>query len=302
MTSLITHESTIKKVILYVEENLDKPLTLENIASQSHFSKYHFHRIFQSSIGMTVTEYIRLRRLANASSALLYTNERILDIALYYQFESQESFTRAFKEVYKLPPGKYRKIMSDVIKNKEEPKMESKVKGWFLSGSNPFNYEMGVDYEVVHQGKASGYLKSKTVSDSSEFATMMQTFKANQFVGKRIKLSCFMCTEDVETDAGMWMRVDDTMGEVLQFDNMSNRPIKGTTNWSHYSIILDVPDQSAVISFGIILSGQGTVWADQFTFEEVDESVSTTNLEVYGELLEEPVNLSFEEEIGCKEV
>mgnify|MGYP002719756888 CR=1 FL=1 len=287
----------IKKIIFYVEENLHEPLTLESIASQSYFSKYHFHRIFQSSIGMTVTEYIRLRRLANASSDLLYTNERILDIALYYRFESQESFTRAFKEIYKLPPGKYRKVMSDVLKNKEETNMELKVKGWFLSGSNPFNYEMGIDHEIVHQGKASGYLKSKAVSDSTEFATMMQTFKANQFVDKRIRLSCFICTENVDTYAGMWMRVDDTMEDVLQFDNMSNRPIKGTTKWNHYSIILDVPPQSAVISFGIILSGQGTIWADQFIFEEVNKSIPTTNLEVHGELLDEPVNLSFDEEI-----
>ena len=287
----------IKKIIFYVEENLHEPLTLESIASQSYFSKYHFHRIFQSSIGMTVTEYIRLRRLANASSDLLYTNERILDIALYYRFESQESFTRAFKEIYKLPPGKYRKVMSDVLKSKEETNMELKVKGWFLSGSNPFNYEMGIDHEIVHQGKASGYLKSKAVSDSTEFATMMQTFKANQFVDKRIRLSCFICTENVDTYAGMWMRVDDTMEDVLQFDNMSNRPIKGTTKWNHYSIILDVPPQSAVISFGIILSGQGTIWADQFIFEEVNKSIPTTNLEVHGELLDEPVNLSFDEEI-----
>ena len=294
---LYNHEIMIKKIIFYVEENLHEPLTLESIASQSYFSKYHFHRIFQSSIGMTVTEYIRLRRLANASSDLLYTNERILDIALYYRFESQESFTRAFKEIYKLPPGKYRKVMSDVLKNKEETNMELKVKGWFLSGSNPFNYEMGIDHEIVHQGKASGYLKSKAVSDSTEFATMMQTFKANQFVDKRIRLSCFICTENVDTYAGMWMRVDDTMEDVLQFDNMSNRPIKGTTKWNHYSIILDVPPQSAVISFGIILSGQGTIWADQFIFEEVNKSIPTTNLEVHGELLDEPVNLSFDEEI-----
>ncbi len=183
MPLLYNHEIIIKKIILYVEENLHEPLTLGNIAAQSNFSKYHFHRIFQFTVGMTVTEYIRLRRLANASSALLYTSERILDIALYYQFESQESFTRAFKEIYKLPPGKYRRMISDVIKIKEETNMDTRVKGWFLSGSNPFNYEMGIDHEVVHQGKASGYLKSKTVLDSTEFATMMQTFKANQFVG-----------------------------------------------------------------------------------------------------------------------
>lgn len=175
--------------------------------------------------------------------------------------------------------------------------METKIKGWFLSGSDPFSYEMGVDHEIVHQGKASGYLKSKTVLDSTNFATMMQAFKANQFVDKRIRLSCFIRTKDVETYAGMWMRVDDTMEDVVQFDNMSNRPIKGTTNWNRYSIVLDVPEKSAVISFGIILSGQGTVWSDQFTFEEVDESTPATNLEIQGELQDKPVNLSFEDEI-----
>lgn len=49
---------------------------------------------------------------------------------------------------------------------------------------------------------------------------MMQAFKADRFIGKRI-------------------RVDDTMEDVVQFDNMSNRPIKGTTNWNRYSIVLD---------------------------------------------------------------
>lgn len=291
------HEFVIKKAIAYIEEHLHEPITLEDIAWQSDFSKFHFHRIFQSYVGITITEYIRMRRLTNASVALLHTNERILDIALYYQFESQESFTRAFKKVYKLPPGQYRRFMSGVVKNKEGFYMETKMKGWFLSGSDPFNYQMGVDREVVHQGKASGYLKSKTVLDSTNFATMMQMFKANRFIGKRIRLSCFIRTEDVEMYAGMWMRVDNTMEDVIQFDNMSNRPIKGTTNWNCYSIVLDIPEQSAVILFGIILSGKGTVWADQFTFEEVSGDIPTTNLEVHGELMDEPENLSFEDEI-----
>lgn len=66
--------------IEYIEENLHQPLSLDNVAQQCGFSKYHFHRIFQSCVGSTVTEYIRMRRLANASAALLYTNKRILDI------------------------------------------------------------------------------------------------------------------------------------------------------------------------------------------------------------------------------
>lgn len=156
---------------------------------------------------------------------------------------------------------------------------------------------MGIDYKVVHHSKASGYLKSKQVHNETDFATMMQTFKADKFRGNRIRLSGFLRTENVKTFAEMWMRVDDAMGDVLQFDNMSNRPIKGTSNGNRYSLVLDVPETSAVISFGIILSGKGTVWADDLSFDEVDESTPMTNLKVFGELLDEPVNLSFEEEL-----
>ena len=246
---------------------------------------------------MSITDYIRVRRLAHASTSLLYTNERILDIALYFHFESQEAFTRTFKKYYGLPPGQYRKLMANVLDKQEEMHMDQKIKGWFLSGSDPFNYEMGLDYQEKHQGKASGYLKSKTVLDSTHFATMMQQFKADKFIGKRMRLSCFLKTKDVETFATMWMRVDSASDDILQFDNMSNRPIEGDTNWSRYSIVLDVPVGSAVIAFGVILSGGGHIWADQFTFEEVDENVGTTHMEPQSELLEEPFNLTFEEEI-----
>lgn len=290
------YETIIKQSIDYIEDHLQEPLTMNDIAVQAGFSKFHFHRIFHEKIGMSITEYIRMRRLANASAALLFTNEKILDIALYYQFQSQEAFTRAFKKIYHLPPGQYRKLMSRIL-NKEESSMEKQVKGWFLSGSDPFNYEMGLDHEIVHQGKASGYLKSKTVIDQTNFATMMQQFKADKFIGKRIRLSCFLKTKDVESFASMWMRVDDASDDVLQFDNMSDRPIKGNTNWNRYSIVLDIPANSSIISFGIILMGKGHVWADQFTFEEVGTDIETTNLEIKSELLDEPVNLSFDEEI-----
>lgn len=241
--------------------------------------------------------YIRLRRLANAAAALLYTDHRIIDIALYYQFESQEAFTRTFKKMYHMPPGAYRTFMKRFTSKKEESYMEKKMKGWVLSGSHPFQFEMGIDRENVHQGKASGYLKSTMVQDIGEFATMMQQFKADRYLGKRLRLSSFIKTKGVQHFASLWMRVDSAADDVLQFDNMSNRPITGTTNWNHYAIVLDVPENSAVISFGVQLSGPGQVWMDHVVFEEVDESVPSTNLEMPGELLDEPVNLSFEEEL-----
>lgn len=289
------YESIIRGTISWMEKHLHEPITAEAVADFAGFSKYHFHRIFQNAVGMSFSEYIRIRRLTNAAIALLYQDKRIIDIAFYYQFESQEAFTRAFKKIYKLPPGRYRTLMRKIISEQEEYRMEEKITGWFLSGGNPYNYEMGIDQKTVHQGKASGYLKSKTVQDSGEFATMMQEFKADQYKGKRMKLSGFIKTENVQSFCGLWMRIDSTSEDVLQFDNMSNRPITGANNWNQYSIVLDVPENSATISFGLMLMGKGHVWVDGLQFKEVDQTVPTTNIEFKQVLHDEPVNLSFED-------
>ncbi|WP_299092596.1 AraC family transcriptional regulator [uncultured Metabacillus sp.] len=293
----MSYSPIIQKTIEYIEENLHEELSLESIAQFAGFSKYHYHRIFQKEVGVTASEYIRYRRIANSANMLLYTDEKIIDIAIYYRFETQESFTRSFKKYYQLPPGKYRKIMGRLTFQREEiiMKNEQLLKGWKLSGSHPFNYQMGIDREIFHKGKASGFLNSVTVQSHGEFATMMQEFKADKYLGKRLKLSGFLKSENVNGFCGFWMRVDDALHDVLQFDNMGDRPIVGSTEWNHYHIVLDVPENSAVIAFGVLLSGNGQVWIDELKFEEVDKQTPTTNIDISGDLLDEPTNLSFEE-------
>lgn len=292
----MTNEAIIQRTIHWIEEHLHEDVTAEDIAAYAGFSKYHFHRLFQASVGMSFSEYIRNRRMTNAAVALIHTDARIIDIAFHFCFDSQEVFTRAFKKVYGVPPGQYRRQMMKLVDHKEELQMEEKLTGWFLSGSHPFNYEAGADTETVHQGKQSGYLRSKTVNPADgEFATMMQQFKADKYRGRRMKLSAFLKTENVQHMASLWMRVDSASEEVLQFDNMSDRPLQSTSNWNHYTIVLDVPENSAMVSFGMILSGSGCIWADSVTFEEVDKKTPTTNLQTEFVVRDEPVNLAFEE-------
>lgn len=79
------------------------------MAEQAGYSVFHFGRIFQGVTGETVMEYVRKRRLTEAAKALLQSNQRILDIALDWQYDSQEAFTRAFKRAYGVPPGTFRR-------------------------------------------------------------------------------------------------------------------------------------------------------------------------------------------------
>lgn len=170
-------------------------------------------------------------------------------------------------------------------------------KGWILSGSHPAEYEMGLDYEVVHQGKVSAYIKAKENVTHGGFSTLMQMFRADKYVGKRLRFTAFVKSENVRDWAGLWMRVDGKETEPLAMDNMQNRPIKNTNNWQSYSVVLDIKEGALGIAFGVLLSGEGYVWLDSIRFDEVDEKIPTTDLaeNFYETLLEEPVNLQFEE-------
>lgn len=94
----------------YIEANLDFDLQLEQVAKEANISQWHFQRIFKALTNETLKTYIRSRRLANSLDKLLLTQDRIINIALCAGYESQESFTRAFKKAFGLTPNEYRKL------------------------------------------------------------------------------------------------------------------------------------------------------------------------------------------------
>jgi AraC family transcriptional regulator len=99
----------IQRAIDYIEEHLKEELPTEQIARAAYFSMWHFQRVFGAIVGLGVKEYVRKRRLTQAMRDLAETDRRIVDIAFDYQFESQESFTRAFKAHCGLTPAECRK-------------------------------------------------------------------------------------------------------------------------------------------------------------------------------------------------
>ena len=163
--------------------------------------------------------------------------------------------------------------------------------GWWLSGSHPKDYTTGTTKDAGREG-ACAFLASGA-EGSDGFGTLMQTFSAQQYLGKRVRMKGFVKAESVEGWAGLWMRVDGTERASLSFDNMGERPIKGTLAWQRYEVVLDVPAESASISFGILLHGKGKVYLDDMSFEEVDRSVPTT--EIAKTFPSVPMNLAFEQ-------
>ena len=108
----------IQKSVDYVEENIKEELSIEELAKVSYLSVYYFQKLFNRLVGKTVNEYIKARRVANAKS-LLKTDKRIADIACEFGFNSHETFTKAFKEIYGVTPETYRKndlLLTDFLK------------------------------------------------------------------------------------------------------------------------------------------------------------------------------------------
>jgi hypothetical protein len=154
-------------------------------------------------------------------------------------------------------------------------------KGWFVAGSKPTSYNMGTDVGAGRDGKNCATIQS-VERKIKGFGTLMQNSNPEAYFGKRLRMSGYVKSKDVKTWAGLWLRIDakNDQGKttMLGFDNMGKRKIRGTTDWTKYELVLDVPKEATNIAFGALLGGTGQIWFDDITFEIVDSTVATTNM------------------------
>jgi|GEM_PF-2245786 len=151
------------------------------------------------------------------------------------------------------------------------------VDGWSKLGSDPAIYDIGRD-DDKYNDKPVYFLKTSAHANEG-FGTIAKGLRPDDYLGKRVKLSGNIRTINNDGWTGMWMRVDgDQVGKSLQFDNMGNRPIKGTTDWQKYEIVLDVPQNSRMIYYGVLMGGDGEVKISELTFEVVGTDIALTNM------------------------
>lgn len=91
----------------YIEENLDKEMTLTDMAKVSLFSPWYSYRLFRESLGISIAEYIRKLRLSKAALRIRDEQCRIIDVAFELGFGSVDGFTRAFHKEFGCNPGDY---------------------------------------------------------------------------------------------------------------------------------------------------------------------------------------------------
>jgi hypothetical protein len=129
-------------------------------------------------------------------------------------------------------------------------------RGWILAGSRPQDYVVTLDRKIVHSGSVSASLATRELG-ARGFGTLMQESQPGAYAGERVRLTAQIRSSDVQGWAGLWLRVDGQREANLAFDNMDDRPIKGSTDWHPYSIVLDVPAEASALAYGVLLSGTG---------------------------------------------
>lgn len=141
---------SLNRAVDYIERNLlADDLSCEDVAKHIYSSSFHFQRVFSLLTGMTVGEYIRNRRLSLAGQELIISNEKVINVALKYGYETPESFTKAFSRFHGITPN------------------QAKIEGSNLKSFNRFIIKIELeggsimDYKIVKREKYSILAKTK---------------------------------------------------------------------------------------------------------------------------------------------
>ena len=109
-TTLRNYHARMQRVLDHIDQHLDDNLDLDELSCVAAFSKYHFHRQFTATFGLSVRRYIQLVRMKRASYRLAYRDVvNVTEIAMDAGYEAPDSFARAFRQRFGQSPSQFRK-------------------------------------------------------------------------------------------------------------------------------------------------------------------------------------------------
>lgn len=173
--------------------------------------------------------------------------------------------------------------------------------GWRMhSHYAPNLYRVGIDYEISHGGKWSGFLESADADYAKlHYASLVQSIDATRYRGKRLRLSAFVKTRDVKTRAEFEAAVPNPYADLT--DRFKAKPpLEGTSDWKRSEVELTVHHYAKQIDICVELKGPGRVWMDDVSLEVLGDAADarkTTEKDADSPpaLPDEPANPGFEQ-------
>ena len=162
-------------------------------------------------------------------------------------------------------PQDNRVLESPVNLGFDGPTINEIPKGWFNSEGYVADVSTKYSVRVVRRDDGvagSCVVMSRHHADKLEFGSLMQRVQARDLAGKLLKYEGELRAEGIDGWAGLWLRVDGDQPPPLSFDNMSDRPIRGSTPWTRFELSVKLPEETVWLNYGIVMSGSGQLWAD----------------------------------------
>src|SRR4029450_1553879 len=106
--ALQNYPARMRRVLDYIDRHLDGDLDLETVSGVAAFSKFHFHRQFTATFGLSVHRYVQLARMKRASHRLAYMDaQSVTDIAMDAGYDAPDAFARAFRQRFGQLPSSF---------------------------------------------------------------------------------------------------------------------------------------------------------------------------------------------------
>jgi hypothetical protein len=165
---------------------------------------------------------------------------------------------------------------------------------WFPLGDQPEAYEAGPLEGRGPGGKPALYVHSTGPGGYGHFGGVGQFGPVARLRGRRVRLTAWARTQDVEEWAGVWLRVEknDAKHTLQAYDNEHDRPMRGTRAWAQHELVVDVPKDAGRLVFGVFLRGPGMVAVSDFRLAPVSLDVPLTGS--WGKPNDEPAGLDLE--------
>lgn len=171
------------------------------------------------------------------------------------------------------------------------PGFESGFDAWEVSGASD---SMKLDTSVFHSDGTSLRLEGRKSSKLMPHVQVKQTVQLSGWAGKRIRVTAFVKTENVSKWATIYADLEEKVGNNrsrrVAHDDLYTRPIPSTSDWNQYSIVMDVPEGTIMLTVGAFVDGGGALLLDDVQIEEVGKEVALTGVPMQ----DQPTNLDFE--------
>lgn len=204
----MTYANILKNCIAYIEDNLFDEIDLELLCKNIGYSKFHLSRLFNSKIGMSITNYINSRRLSEAALLLKKTEQPVIDIAFNCGYNSPDYFIKKFREKFNITPNNYRTgndfiVITKKYNIKGDERMrftdtESLVKYLFLNSKNKedlTNIALKIDNCIISEINKSDVEIIAVIYPEDKLEDL-QVIKISMITGKHSSQRIFKAMEE----------------------------------------------------------------------------------------------------------